>query len=172
MDFRDIKEFIIDSLKYIGVIAIFLIIAIFVVSFQQVVGPSMSGTLEEGDVLIISKLNYKIGDPKRGEIVTLEQDEKIMVKRIIGLPGEYIEYKDNKLYIDGEAYDDAFANSKTDDFKLEDIGLNKIPKDCYFVLGDNRSDSMDSRDYGCVKKENIYGKAIMRLFPFNKIKML
>lgn len=172
MDFRDIKEFIIDSLKYIGVIAIFLIIAIFVVSFQQVVGPSMSGTLEEGDVLIISKLNYKIGDPKRGEIVTLEQDEKIMVKRIIGLPGEYIEYKDNKLYIDGEAYDDTFSNSKTDDFKLEDIGLKKIPKDCYFVLGDNRSDSMDSRDYGCVKKENIYGKAIMRLFPFNKIKML
>ena len=95
MDLRDIKEFIKDSLKYLIVIATVFFIALFVVSFEQVVGPSMKGTLNAGDVTIVNKLVYKFRTIKRNEIVSINQKDKIMVKRVIGLPGEHIEYKEN-----------------------------------------------------------------------------
>lgn len=170
MDLRDIKEFIKDSLKYLIVIAIVFFIALFVVSFEQVVGPSMKGTLDAGDVTIVNKLVYKFRTIKRNEIVSINQKDKIMVKRVIGLPGEHIEYKDNKLYVNGSLILENNISVETKDFKLEDIGYETIPKDMYFVLGDNRNNSSDSREFGLVKKDEIIGKIVMRLYPFSKIK--
>lgn len=170
MDLRDIKEFIKDSLKYLIVIAIVFFIALFVVSFEQVVGPSMKGTLDAGDVTIVNKLVYKFRTIKRNEIVSINQKDKIMVKRVIGLPGEHIEYKDNKLYVNGSLVLENNISVETKDFKLEDIGYETIPKDMYFVLGDNRNNSSDSREFGLVKKDEIIGKIVMRLYPFSKIK--
>ena len=86
MDFRDIKEFLKDSLKYIIMILIILIIVIYIVSFQQVIGPSMSPTLKEGDVLIVNKIIYKFREIKRNEVVVFKYDEKLLIKRIVGLP--------------------------------------------------------------------------------------
>lgn len=170
MDLRDIKEFIKDSLKYLIVIAIVFFIALFVISFEQVVGPSMKGTLDAGDVTIVNKLVYKFRTIKRNEIVSINQKDKIMVKRVIGLPGEHIEYKDNKLYVNGSLVLENNISVETKDFKLEDIGYETIPKDMYFVLGDNRTNSSDSREFGLVKKDEIIGKIVMRLYPFSKIK--
>ena len=130
MDLRDIKEFLKDALKYIIAIAVILIFAIYVVSFQEVIGPSI----------------------------------------IIGLPGEHIEYKDNILYVDGKKISDS-RSSSTKDFKLESIGYDTIPKDMYLVLGDNRTNSSDSRTFGLVKKSDIIGKVNIRIYPFNKIKI-
>ena len=170
MDLRDIKEFIKDSLKYLIVIATVFFIALFVVSFEQVIGPSMKGTLNAGDVTIVNKLVYKFRTIKRNEIVSINQKDKIMVKRVIGLPGEHIEYKDNKLYVNGSLVLENNISVETKDFKLEDIGYETIPKDMYFVLGDNRTNSNDSREFGLVKKDEIIGKIVMRLYPFSKIK--
>ena len=170
MDLRDIKEFIKDSLKYLIVIATVFFIALFVVSFEQVIGPSMKGTLDAGDITIVNKLVYKFRTIKRNEIVSINQKDKIMVKRVIGLPGEHIEYKDNKLYVNGSLVLENNISVETKDFKLEDIGYETIPKDMYFVLGDNRTNSSDSREFGLVKKDEIIGKIVMRLYPFSKIK--
>lgn len=170
MDLRDIKEFLKDALKYIIAIAVILIVAIYVVSFQEVIGPSMNNTLKSGDITVVNKLVFRLRNIKRNEIVSLKKDDKIMVKRIIGLPGEYIEYKDNILYVDGKKISDS-RSSSTKDFKLESIGYDTIPKDMYLVLGDNRTNSSDSRTFGLVKKSDIIGKVNIRIYPFNKIKI-
>lgn len=170
MDLRDIKEFLKDALKYIIAIVVILIVAIYVVSFQEVIGPSMNNTLKSGDITVVNKLVFRLRNIKRNEIVSLKKDDKIMVKRIIGLPGEHIEYKDNILYVDGKKISD-YRSSSTKDFKLESIGYDTIPKDMYLVLGDNRTNSSDSRTFGLVKKSDIIGKVNIRIYPFNKIKI-
>lgn len=169
MDFRDLREFLIDSSKYILIIGLVLLIGIFVISFQQVVGPSMKGTFEEKDVVMVSKLIYHFREPKRGEVVTLSKKEKVMIKRIIGLPGETISFKDHQLYVNGKAYKDEYANTPTADFELSTLGVDKIPEGYYFVLGDNRENSDDSRTYGLISKDEIIGRVFIRVFPFTKI---
>ena len=98
MDLRDVKEFLRDTFKYILVFVAVLLLFIFVIGLQQVVGPSMTPNYNEGDVLVINKFINKFREPKREEVVVVSQSEKYMIKRVIGLPGDRIEFKDNKLY--------------------------------------------------------------------------
>lgn len=172
MDFRDITEFLKDAAKYIVVVVIVLLLFIFVVGLQQVVGPSMNPTLKEGDILIVNKLLYNIGKPDRNDIVVLMQDEKYMVKRVVGLPGEVVEYKDNYVIVNGEKYKETFIDTDkvhTNDFSVKDLGYDVIPEGKYLVLGDNRENSLDSRDYGLVDEKEIVGKVWLRLWPFGKV---
>ena len=173
MDFRDIIEFLKDSFKYIAVVIVVLLLFIFVMGLQQVVGPSMEPNLNEGDILVVNKLLYRIGKIKRNDVVVITQDEKYMVKRVVGLPGEHIEYKDNYVYVNGEKFREKFIDTdkvKTEDFKLEDLGYDKIPDGMYLVLGDNRENSKDSRDFGLIPKKQIVGKAWFRFWPANKMR--
>ena len=174
MDLRDTKEFLKDTFKYILTVVVVLVIIIYVVSVQQVVGPSMSPTLNSGDILILNKLNYRIFEVKRFDIVSVSSKQsKYLVKRVIGLPGEKVEYKNNKLYINDQILKEEFLDetAMTNDFSLSSLGYETIPEGMYFVVGDNRSNSDDSRDskIGLIKEEDIIGKSTIRIWPFNKI---
>ncbi len=163
MDFRELNEFLKDTFKYLLVIVGVFLVVMFVVTFQQVMGPSMEPTFYEGDVLLLDKLSYRFFKPSRNDIVVIEEDSKNMIKRIIGLPGETISYKDNILYIDGESYKETTISVETSDFGPVTLGSDE-----YFVMGDNRINSMDSRDFGPVEKKHIVGRVAIRIWPFNK----
>lgn len=175
-DFREISEFLRDASKYIITIVIVVIIFTFIVAFQTVAGNSMNPTLKEGEILLINKFSHNY---ERNQIVTLNVNGKSYVKRIIGLPGEKVEYMKDVLYINGVGYREEFLNKdvKTNNFLFVDICNEKdcpngvIPDNMYLVLGDNRSESDDSRnpEFGLVKKSQIKGKAFFRIWPFNSI---
>lgn len=167
MDMRDIKEFVKDTSKYLLVIIIVLVLFVYVVSLQQVIGPSMNPNYEEGQIYILNKIKYKIFDIKRFDVVVLNSKKsKYMIKRVIGLPGEHVKYKDNKLYINGNIVEENFEkNSDTADYDINILGSHYIPEGYYFVLGDNRGNSEDSRHYGLVKEEDIIGEVNIKIWP-------
>ena len=171
MDWLNIREFLLDSIKFIIAITIFLILFLYVISITQVVGNSMSPTLKQEEVLVLNKLKYHISDVNRGDIISFAYaDTKYLIKRVIGLPGENVEFIDNKLYINGRIYDEIYLNDDviTNDFSIEKLGYDKIPNDMYFVLGDNRMNSLDSREIGLIKKSDITGKISFRIWPITR----
>ena len=174
MDFRGIIEFFKDAFKYILVVVVVFLLFVFCVGLQGVTGPSMYPTLQEGNILIVNKLLYRLKDIERNDIIILMHDDKYMVKRIVGLPGEHVEYKDNYVYVNGVKYKETFIDTtkvKTNDFSINDLGYETIPDNMYLVLGDNRENSMDSRDFGLVEKDLIVGKAWIRIWPDNGIRV-
>lgn len=143
----------------------------------EVEGHSMMDTLNDGEHLILEKVSYRFGSPRRFDIVVFRpyeaQKDTYYIKRIIGLPGETVQIIDSALYING--------NLLEEDYGREAIlipGLAEEPlqlgEDEYFVLGDNRNNSIDSRDdrVGIVKKDAIMGRAWVRLWPLDKIGIL
>ena len=172
MDWLSIRELLWDTIKLVAVIFVILFLMIYVVSVTQVVGNSMNSTLIDGDVLILSKANYRFFDIKRGDIISLDyEDTKYLIKRVIGLPGDTIEIKDNILYINGEVYEENYLDKGLEypDFSLSDLGYDTIPEDMYLVLGDNRENSLDSREIGLISKDSVNGKIVLRIWPINKI---
>jgi signal peptidase I len=127
----------------------------------------MSPNFNEGDILVINKLSTKFREPRREEVIVISQSEKYMIKRVIGLPGDKIEFKDNKLYINDQEYKESYLKDDviTNDFKLSDLGVDVIPENKYLVLGDNRTNSLDSRNYGLIERKNIIGIKLFRLWP-------
>ena len=171
MDLRDIKEFIIDTLKYILTIVSVLFVIMYIATVQQIVGPSMNYTFEDQDVVILNKLHYRLFKIKRFDVVSLQYDgSKFLIKRVIGMHGDTVEFKDNTLYINDKKVKEPYISEgiETDNFSIKELGYEKIPKDMYLVLGDNREDSLDSRDIGLIKKEEILGKVNFRIWPINK----
>ncbi len=169
IDLRGIKEFFKDTAKYIIIAVIAVILFIYVVSFQQVIGPSMTPNYLEGEIFLLNKIKYKIFDIKRFDVVVLESTKsKYMIKRVIGLPGEHIEYIDNLLYIDGKLVEENFEkNGETADFDINKFG-STIPENHYFVVGDNRVNSEDGRTFGFISKDDIVGKVEFRIWPLFK----
>lgn len=170
IDLRGVKEFITDFAKYIIIAIIALIIFIYILSFQQVLGPSMEPNYNEGEIYLLNKFKYNIFEVKRFDVIVLKSKKsKLMIKRIIGLPGDTVEYKNNKLYINDEEIKEDFKMSGvTKDFDIEVLGSNTVPENSYFVLGDNRENSEDSRIFGFVTKDEIVGKVEFRLWPIIK----
>lgn len=164
------KSIIKEILSYVFIILLVIVIRVFIFDPVRVDGPSMDSTLEDGQVLILNKFIYRKEDIKRYDIVVIKRDngEKI-IKRVIGLPNETIEIKDNKVYANGKLLDSSFTSSISEDFDISEVGFEKVPGDSYFVLGDNREISLDSRVLGPIKKEKILGKASIRIWPVNKI---
>ena len=154
---------------YIIIVVVVLLIKSFLVAPVRVVGPSMEHTLLNGDIMILDKISYRFNEINRFDIVVVNSNEGLIIKRVIGLPGDKIEYKNNKLYINGEYYKEDYLDGdvKTGDFILEQLtGDETIPQGYYFVLGDNREESKDSRTIGLIKEKQIQGKARLTLFPF------
>lgn len=156
-------------LEYIIIVIVVVLIRTFLITPAKVDGSSMVPTLHNGNFLLLNKIKYTLNGVKRFDIVVIKHDNKKLVKRVVGLPGEHIAYKDNKLYINNIEIEEGFSHLMINDFKLEDIGFLVIPGDKYFLVGDNRENSLDSRVIGLVDKKDILGITNFRLFPFNKI---
>lgn len=152
-----------ELLPYIIIIIVFIIIRTFIFTPVVVNGPSMMNTLHNGDVMILDKIGMKLGGIKRFDIVVIQTGKTKIIKRVIGMPGETISYHDNKLYINGKEVSDNHSNEITYDF--EEV---KIPDGEYYVLGDNRTDSVDSRILGTIPKNEILGHATFIIYPFNR----
>ena len=168
MDLRDIKEFAKDTLSYILTAGAVFFVIIYVVTLQQVVGPSMDSTLKNQDVVILFKSHYKLFDMKRFDIIAFNYaDTKYLIKRVIGLPGDKVEYKNNVLYINGKEIEEEFLEGhKTNDFNTLSLGYETIPEGKYLVLGDNRENSLDSRSFGLIDEKDILGKVTIKIWPF------
>lgn len=152
-----------DIFPYIIILFIVLFIKAFVVSPIRVNGNSMYQTLHDGDIMILNEVHYRFSDIERFDIVVIRHDDEYLIKRVIGLPGEKIQYKDNQLYVNGKKVKENFFHAET-----EDVEEAVVPKGEYFVLGDNRVNSMDSRYFGTFDKKDIKGKAEIVLFPFKR----
>lgn len=165
------------------VVAIIFVVAIRTFIFTPVVvdGASMMPTYEDGDKIIVNKISKQITEYKRFDVIVFEaKKDTNYIKRVIGLPGEHIVYKDDILYVNGEPYAEPFleayknklidGGTLTEDFTLEEYtGEFTIPDGTLFVLGDNRRNSSDSRDprVGFVPMDKVLGKTSIRFYPFN-----
>lgn len=134
---------------------------------------SMEPTLFENHYLIVNKLAYKMGEAERGDIIVFESvleteegDKKLLIKRIVGLPGETVTVADGEVYIDGQLLEENYLKDGITPGEITDC---KIPEGQLFVMGDNRVVSIDSRELGCISEDTVMGKAVFRLFPFNQI---
>lgn len=155
-----------DSIKdYVFIILAVLIIRTYFVTPAIVDGESMNDTLLDGQIVILNKITYRFNDINRFDIVVLKNDEDNdkIIKRIIGLPNENIRYTDNKLYINDKLVETDLKFKETTDFEYE------TKDNEYFVLGDNRVVSKDSRILGNFKKEDIVGKVNIRIYPLDRI---
>ena len=154
-----------DILSYVIIILVVVLVRTFIITPVRVVGSSMDKTLKEGEILLLEKIDKKY---KRYDIVVIKENNERIIKRIIGMPGESVKIVEGVIYINGEAIEDKYASSYTGDFSLDKFDLDVIPENSYFVLGDNRIVSKDSRLLGPINKKKIQGKAIYRIWPFNK----
>lgn len=154
-----------EIIPYIVIVIAVVLIRTFIITPIKVNGTSMYDTLEHKDTMILNKIDVKINKLERFDIVVIETGDTYIIKRVIGLPGETIKYQDGKLYINGKKMKDPYyKNENTNDFESV-----KIPKNHYYVLGDNRSDSIDSRIIGPVSLGNIKGTTKLIIFPFKNM---
>ena len=142
---------------------------------------SMENTLHENDYMIMYKQAYRSHSPERGDIIIFQSSmpdentgkDKLLIKRVIGLPGDQLSIINSQLYINGEEYhEDYLKDGYTPAFETPQEGETyTVPDGQYFVMGDNRAGSIDSRrsEVGTVSQEQIQGKVVLRLFPFNRI---
>ena len=163
------KNIIKELLPYILILGGVIIIRTFIITPIIVSGDSMKPTLHNGELLLEKKINYKESKIKRFDIVVINDGKDEIIKRIIGMPGEHVSYKNNKLYINEKEVQEPFTPRDTKDFNLEEIcTCSAIPEGQYLVLGDNRPISRDSRIIGLIKEKDIKGKAIYRFWPLTK----
>lgn len=157
------EVFMREYLPYIIIIIVVLLIKMFIVTPIRVNGPSMLDTLEDKDIMILDEISFKFKGLKRFDIVVVNYKNEKIIKRVIGLPGETVEYRDNKLYINGKVVEEDFSHEVT-----ADVDPIKIPKNCYYVMGDNRVNSTDSRIIGPVSIKDIRGTTKLAVFPFKR----
>ena len=134
-----------EALGYLIIIVVVVLFRTFLYSPIRVTGDSMVPTLKDGNIMILDKIGYRINGVKRFDIVVVHYNGGNIIKRVIGLPGDYIEYKDDKLYINNKLVNEEYERDVTNDFSLSNLGYDKIPEGKYLVLGDNRGISKDSR---------------------------
>lgn len=172
-----LKEIFSTSLYLLGVLIACYLLVQYVGQRTEVVGSSMETTLSDGDNLIVDKITYRFKAPRRFDIIVFpyQYDKSTFyIKRIIGMPGETIRIdEEGAIYINGEILQESYGREiiKAPGLAAEEITL---AEDEYFVLGDNRNNSSDSRDasVGNIHREDILGKAWVRIWPLSKLEVL
>lgn len=174
---RVLREILNTSLYLLGVLCLVYLVIHFVGQRTQVQGSSMEPTLSTEDNLIVDKISYRFHDPERYDIIVFPfsgEEETFFIKRIIGLPGETVQIdEEGTIYVNGEVLDDGYGREV-----IQNPGRAREPielgKDEYFVLGDNRNDSTDGRDpsVGNIRRENIIGRAWLRIWPLSKFGLI
>ena len=180
---REILEWIVTI---VAALAIALVIRTFIFEPVRVDGQSMDDTLADGEVMFVSKLRYTsfdfiggrisaFGDPKRFDVVICRYPNRgytNFVKRIIGIPGDTVRIEDGYVYVNDEKYDEPYIN---DDYRTG-LGANfpefKVPEGQYFVMGDHRNNSNDSRYVGPIDRNMIVGHVVQVLFPFSSFRSI
>ncbi|KGR76335.1 signal peptidase I [Ureibacillus sinduriensis] len=178
------KKELLDWIKSIVVAFVFVVaMRTFIFSPISVDGASMMPTYEDGDRVIVNKISKQISGIERFDVIVFEAPiGKDYIKRVIGLPGDHVAYKDDTLYINDEPLEEPYLDlykeqlpdngSLTQDFTLQSLtGYSTIPEGYLFVLGDNRSNSIDSRfpSVGLVPMEKVLGIANVRFYPFDSL---
>ncbi|HRN70824.1 MAG TPA: signal peptidase I [Candidatus Woesebacteria bacterium] len=164
---------ILETIVFVG--SIFIVVYLFILQPNQIKGASMEPTFENGDYIFTSKMTYKLREPIRGDVVVFHaprNPDLEYIKRIIGLPGDTILIENEKVYVNGQEIIENYISDVTT-LSLagsiqEGIPLT-VPENYYFVMGDNRPRSSDSREFGAITYESIIGQVIYRYFPFNKM---
>ena len=158
-------------LKFIAALALAVCVGFllrtFVVRFTVVAGDSMNDTLMTGDIVVMSRWDYLFGEPQRGDIAQIELEKRggLYLKRVIGLPGETVEIRDGAVYVEGRMLNEPYVTPSDDDYYV------KLDWDEYFVLGDNRAVSYDSReeDFGAVSIDCFRGRVRGVMWPPERI---
>ncbi|MFR8139742.1 MAG: signal peptidase I [Blautia hansenii] len=150
------------------VVIVVLVVDNFLLINAVIPSESMENTIMTGDRIFGNRLAYLFDDPERFDIVIFkypDDESQRFIKRVIGLPGETVEIREGKVYINGS--DTPLDDSFTPETPVGNFGPYTVPEGCYFMLGDNRNNSRDSRmwDNPYVKKEKILGRAVLRYFP-------
>lgn len=148
-----------ELIPYVVILIVVVLIRTYLVTPIMVNGPSMQPTLSGGEVMILNKR----GKVDRFDIVVVDIKKEDIIKRVIAMPGETISCEDGIVYVNGRRQDEEFSKGVTFDFEKVILG-----DDEYFVMGDNREDSLDSRKLGAFKKEQIKGTTSLVLFPFGE----
>ena len=149
-----------------------VLIVVFVVQPVKVEGTSMAPRLADQERIFVNKLSYRLSNIERGDIVVFwypRNPAKSFIKRVIGIPGETVEIKQGVVYVDGLRLEEPYLRPEYLD---HDYHTTKVPEAQYFVLGDRRNSSNDSRNWGCVPRRNIFGKAVFRYWPVSKAGMI
>lgn len=164
----------VEGLKTIG-LSVFLAIGIrsFVAEARYIPSGSMEPTLQINDRLIIDKISYNFRQPQRGDIVVFSPTDALkqqnfkdaFIKRVIALPGETVEVKGGRVYVNGQSLREQYIEEEPE----YSYGPVTVPEDNYLVLGDNRNNSYDSHYWGFVPREKIIGRAIVRFWPLNRV---
>lgn len=159
--------------EYAESFAVAVILALFIIFFVAqsflVQGVSMEPTLHDGERLLVDKVTYRLREPRRGEIVVFgypKEPRRKFIKRIVGLPGDIVEIRDRTLFINGQPVAEEYIRGPM----YQPFGPVQVPEGAYFVLGDNRNNSEDSRfrDVGPVPRKNIVGRALLVYWPLDE----
>ena len=176
---RSVINFFFDFLETIVVaLSVFVVVYLFIIQPHEVKGSSMEPSFQNNEYIITDKLSYRFGNPQRGDVVIFKapiNPDVDYIKRIIGLPGEKVKISQSKVYIDDKLLDEPYLEEITPlfpgGFVQEGITID-IPIDHYFVMGDNRPHSSDSREFGPIPRKSIVGKAIFRYWPINELGLI
>lgn len=157
------------------VLAIMVMIYLFVMSPQEINGASMEPNFHNGEYILTNKVEYKFREPKRGDVVIFKSPrnkEIDFIKRVIGMPGDRVSLRNNMFYVNGVALEEPYLSPGIYIFGGSYLRENDeviVPPGTYFVVGDNRQHSSDSREFGPIAKEDFIGKALLRYFPFTRM---
>ena len=160
-----VLELIKKEKLFILVIIIIILLKIFIFNFILVKGDSMNPKYKNNDFMFLNKIIYSFKPIRRGEVIVLKYRNNDLIKRVIGLPNDKIKVENGKLYINNKEVKENYINSYTASYDFDEITLKDNE---YFVMGDNRYNSYDSRNFGTIMKNNIIGRVEFRIFPFDK----